>query len=354
MARSEPGMDIAPDALDCDAWALNVENGTLDLRTGDLREHRREDYCTKLAPVGYDAAALAPTWLAFLNRIFRGNASLIDFMQRLAGYCLTADVGEQVLPIFHGVGANGKSTLLGALLELLGPDYSAKLAPEVVLLRRGESHPTGATDLFGRRMVCVVETDAGKRLAEATIKDLTGGDAIRARRMREDYWQFRPTHKIVMATNHRPAVRGTDHALWRRLRLVPFGEIIGPDEQDRQLPDKLRAELPGILAWAVRGCKQWLAQGLGEPPEVTAATDEYRDTQDLLGAFIAERCFIGPNLRTKAGDLYASYVGWCKDTGETALSQSRFGETLSERGFPREKSGVFWRLGIGLKADQDL
>lgn len=351
LARSEEPIPIRPESLDQDKYTLNVLNGTLDLRTGELREHRREDFNTKLAPVEYDPDSPCPTWLAFLETIFDGNYQLIDFVQRLSGYCLTADVCEQVLPILWGVGANGKSTLVGTVLAMLGQDYSAKLAPEVVMLRSGEGHPTGTTDLHGKRVVAIVESGEGKRLNEPLVKDLTGGDRIRARRMREDYWEFAPSHKILFATNHRPEIRGTDHAIWRRIRLLPFTITIPDDQQDKDLAQKLRAELPGILAWCVRGCLDWQQHGLGQPQEIKNATDEYRQGQDVLSAFIAEKCVVLTGVKVKAGDLYEAYRSWCESGGEKPVSQTRFGESMTERGFQREKSGVFWRLGIALRTD---
>jgi putative DNA primase/helicase len=250
LARSEPGIPILPDQLDREPWLLNVQNGSIELRTGKLREHRRDDYITKLAPVEYDEAATCPTWDGFLDRIMDHNRDVMGYLQRAVGYSLTGDVSEQVIWFLYGCGANGKSTFLGAILALLG-DYAMQAVSDLLMAKNHEAHPTERADLFGKRFVCTIETEEGKRLAEALMKQMTGGDRMRARRMREDFWEFPPTHKIFLAANHKPTVRGTDHAVWRRIKLVPFTVRITDAEKDRQLPEKLKKEvLPG-LQWVV-------------------------------------------------------------------------------------------------------
>ena len=195
------------------------------------------------------------------------------------------------------------------------------------------------------------ETGEGARVNETLVKELTGSDVIRSRRMREDFWQFEPTHKIIVATNHRPAVRGTDHAIWRRLRLVPFDVLIPADRKDRDMPAKLAKEYPGILAWCVRGCLEWQRDGLNPPAEVMDATAEYRAEQDVLGAFLAEHCLQDPRLRCRATQLYARYVEWTGHSGETAVSLTRFGNALKERGVGKLKNSTTCYLGIGLRDD---
>jgi putative DNA primase/helicase len=358
-ARSEAGIPILPEELNRDGMLLNCGNGTLELRTGKLREHRPEDFITKLCPVAFDPHARCETWLRFLADIFpagdaakdAGDGELIGWLQRFLGYCLTGDVREQILPIFWGKGANGKSTLLNVLLEMLGTDYAIK-APTDLLMVKGDAHPTEKADLFGRRLVVCLETEEGRRLAESLVKDLTGGDRIRARRMREDFWEFSPTHKVILCTNHKPRIRGTDHAMWRRIRLVPFTVTIPDDKQDKQLPDKLRAEYPGILAWLVRGCLDWQRQGLGLPEAIRMATSVYRCNEDLLAAFLAECCEIHHALRCRASDLYGRFRRWCEHGGETIPSQRTFGEMLTDRGFVRSTSNGTWYHGIGLRQDE--
>jgi len=326
---------------------LNVENGTVDL-SGELREHRRENMITKLAPVEYDPDAKAPIFDAFLKRILPSEA-LRKFMQRAIGYAAAGIVSEEVLVILYGTGANGKSTLVNIIMEALG-DYAMQAAPELLLAKRG-SHPTELADLFGARLVASVEVDEGRRLAESLVKQLTGRDPIKARRMREDFWQFDPTHTVFLATNHRPEVRGTDHAIWRRIKLVPFEVTIPESEQDKRLVEKLRKELPGILAWIVRGCLEYQREGLGEPNEVKEATEGYRAEQDILAAFIEDRCVVHPKAHVGATPLYRTYKDWCEDAGESQLTQTKFGLQLRERGFRSEKAQRVTWFGIGLRSD---
>jgi putative DNA primase/helicase len=364
MARSEPGIPVLPADMDCDSWLFNCSNGTVDLRTGALRPHRREDLITKLSPTEYRPDAPCPNWLAFLEAIFQGDENVILFMQRLLGYCLTGDVREQILPIFWGAGANGKSTLVNAVVAAMGSDYAIKAPPDLLMQSRGERHPTEIAKLFGKRLVVASETHQGRRLNEALVKDLTGGETISARRMREDFWEFLPTHKVFLLTNHKPEVRGTDEGIWRRLRLVPFevtfwnpddphnaSKVLQPElQQDKALGDKLAAEAPGILAWMVRGCVGWLAEGLTLPEKVSAATTEYRQAEDVLAQFLAERCNVGTGLKCKAGVLYASYTRWAEANGETEiLTAKRFGEAMTERGFQRRKIGTKWYIGVEMR-----
>jgi putative DNA primase/helicase len=361
LARSEPGVSVLPGDLDRDPWLLNCNNGTLDLRTGELRPHSRDDLLTKLCPTDYLPDAPAPLWGGTLARIFEGNEAIVGYLQRLAGYALTGDVREAVLPIHWGCGSNGKSLLFEVLLYVLGGDYACAGAKELLLSDRfGERHPTHLADLFGRRLVLLSELPEGGRLNEAMAKQLTGRDRIKARRMREDYWQFDPTHKIWVATNHKPKVGGTDHAIWRRLRLIPYhtrfwdadrGES-GPPElrADKALPAKLRAEAPGILAWAVRGCLDWQKNGLQEPRDVLMATGQYRDEQDVVAAFLLECCCQGQEHSERSSALYAAYQRWFKDSGEGGeqLSHRRFGEELASRDFRKRVSNGTWYDGLCL------
>ena len=270
-----------------------------------------------------------------MSHIMGGNQALVDFLQRAIGYGLTGDVSEQVFFIFWGVGANGKSTFIMIVRDMLG-DYAMKATSELLMAKRGDAHPTERADLQAKRFVAAVETEEGRRLAEGFVKEATGGDPIRARRMREDFWEFVPTHKLFLATNHKPVVRGTDHAMWRRPKLVPFSVVIPDEEQDKRLAEKLRAELPGILAWSVRGCLDWRVNGLGVPDEVKNATDGYRQEMDVLRDFLDERCVLNPGTKAPVGELYQSYKDWAEKSGEHPLTKRAFGERLRERGL---KSG---------------
>jgi putative DNA primase/helicase len=348
LAEAESGVPILPEQLNPDRWLLNCVNGTVDLRSGRLRPHRREDLITQLCPVVFDPDAMCPLWSSTLELFLGGNAELIDFFERLFGYSLVGVIRDQLLAVCYGTGANGKSTLLGALLEVLGPDYAMKAAPDMFMAKKHESHPTDRADLFGKRLVVAIETESGHRLNEVLIKELTGGDAIRARRMREDYWQFDPTHTLIMATNHRPVIRGTDNGIWRRLKLIPFTVSVSDERADKTVPERLRAEYPGILAWCVRGCLEWQARGLATPSEVVEATDGYRREQDLIGSFLAECTRSDPSFRTRASVLYARYKAWGEAGSEFIATQTAFALALQERGFQKHISNGKWYLGIGL------
>jgi putative DNA primase/helicase len=353
-AQSELPLPVLPEDLDRDHWLLNATNGTIDLRTGTLQPHRREDFLTRCLAVAYDTRAVCPTWERFLARIMDGNANLISFLQRAVGYALTGVIREHVLLILWGSGRNGKSTLLGVLLTLLGA-YAMKAPSELLMVSANDRHPTERAELFGKRFVAAIETEQGRRMAEVFVKEATGGDPITARRMREDFWTFLPTHKLFLATNHKPIIKGADHAVWERMRLVPFTVTIPLAERDPTLPDKLLAELAGILAWAVRGCLAWQQDGLGEPDEVQQATTGYRAEMDVLGAFIEDCCLTGPNYRVKASELYEAYKRWAEHSGESIDPQRTWGMALAERGYENGKvNGRSWWKGIALLQVDDV
>jgi putative DNA primase/helicase len=329
LAKSEA--PISPDELDADPWLLNVLNGTIDLRTGELREHRRGDLITKLSLVEYDPDAMAPTWDAFLERVLPSE-ELRGFVQRAAGYSATGDTSEQCMFIHHGPGANGKSTFQETVSAALG-DYAMRTPTETLLVKRSGGVPNDVARLKGARLVTASETEEGRRLAESLVKDLTGQDTISARFMWAEWFDFKPTHALHLSTNHKPEIRGTDVAIWRRIRLVPWGVTIPPAEQDKKLPEKLRGELPGVLAWIVRGCSAWLREGLQAPEEVRKATRAYRAEMDVLAAFLADCCLRDEDETAFAGELWGAWKRWCEETGEHAGTQKRFGGQLAERGF---------------------
>ncbi len=353
LAETEPGIPARPDDFDRHPWLLTCRNGTLDLRTGELLPHDRGHLITKLAPVEYDPDAECPVFLAFLDRIMAGNQGLIQFLQRAAGYSVTGDTSERVLMILHGEGRNGKSTFLEVLRSILG-DYAIQTPTDTLMAKREAGIPNDIAQLKGARFVSASESDEGRRLDEAKIKSLSGGDTVSARFMRGEFFNFTPEFKLWLGTNHKPTIRGTDRAIWDRIRLVPFSVRIPEAEQDKQLRAKLLAEAPGILAWAVRGCLNWQRDGLGEPREVREATAGYRAEMDVLGEFIEERCVVNPRARVSAKDLYAAYQQWCSDTGEKPLSQKALGQRLDKRGLDTArvgKSGSRYRIGIGLRGE---
>ncbi len=353
LSRTEPGIPVRVDEMDADPWLLNTASGALDLRAGTLTDLDRRAMVTKLAPVTVESESACPTWEWFVDWAMKGDEELVAFVQRAVGYSLTGTVGEQCLFFLHGGGANGKSTFLSVLQQLMG-DYAASAEPDLLLATQGDRHPAGVADLLGRRLVVVQETDEGRRLAEATVKLLTGGDTIKARRMRENFFEFRPTHKLWMAANHRPSVRGTDHAIWRRIRMIPFTASVSPDEQDPTLLDRLIEELPGILQWALTGCRQWRTGGLKPPAAVLAATQDYRTEQDHVGRFLEECCTLAEGLTITARDLRTAYEAWCTEAGERPWSAKAMAPHLIDRGCEQQRGSNggprLWR-GIALAGD---
>jgi putative DNA primase/helicase len=351
LAQSHRDIYIAKAAhFDRDRMLLNLHNGTLDLRTRELHPHRRDDLITKLAGCAYDPNAKCPTFLAFLERIFDGSLEMREFVKRLAGYCLTAEVREHVLPIFWGDGSNGKTTLIETMLALLG-EYGTIAPPELLVVRRRRDHPTELMDLMGARFAAAVETPLGASLAETLVKNLTGGDRIKARHVFKDYVEFPPTHKLVMATNHRPVIEGTDNAIWRRLLLVPFTVTIAPEDQDEHLIDKLILELPGVLNWTVQGCADWQQGGLEPPKAVKVATKAYREESDHLPAFLEECCVQQPYARVEKGTAFLEYTRWCEHNAETSMPKPELGQRFKALGVGEQKSnGKWFWTGLGLVA----
>jgi putative DNA primase/helicase len=353
LAQTEPGISARTTELDNNNYLLGVANGVINLETGALRVPRREDLITKRALVAYDPDAQAPLFLAFLDRIMGGNQALVDFIHRAVGYSLTGITDEQCLFFLHGSGQNGKSTLLTAIKELLG-DYAMQCPAESLMVKQGGGNiPNDIARLRGARMVATSETEDGRRFAETMIKQLTGQDTIAARFLFAEYFEFIPNFKIWLAANHKPVIRGDDFAIWRRIRLIPFAVTIPPEEKDGKLPEKLRAEYPGILAWAVQGCLEWQRQGLNPPPEVLAATEEYKSEMDLIGKWIEECCITAPHATAKASELYGNYKRWVENNGGFPLSSTKFGMKLGDRGYQKEKSGTVVYHGIGLLDTSD-
>jgi putative DNA primase/helicase len=346
LARSEPVVPILPDALDSDPFLLNVLNGTLNLRTGQLQPHARADLITKLCLVSFDPDAACPLWLSCLQTWMDGNEKLTRYLQRVVGYGLTGDVREHALWFFYGKGRNGKSTFLGTIMSLLG-SYAMQAAPELLLTKKHEAHPTERADLRGRRFVATIEVEEGRHLAEKIVKQLTGGDPIRARFLFKDFFEFLPSHKIVLAANHRPQVSGNDVGIWSRIKLVPWTITIPEERRDKTLPDKLKQELPGILCWALLGCLDWQRDGLAEPDVVRQATSEYRSQMDDVQAFVQEVCKVHESLRVQVAALVTAYQNW---SGMKTVTRQWLSQRLQEKGFLSKEGtgGRCYYHGIGL------
>lgn len=356
ISLAESEVAVTPGELDVDGWLLNVRNGTINLRTGELRPHNRDDLITIVAPVEFDSAAPCHLWEAFLTRIFRRDPSLARYVQRSLGYALTGDVREQVIFFLCGPGANGKTTLQNVMLGILG-DYAKSSAPGLLLHSNHDRHPTEIADLKGARFVASAEIGEGKTLREELVKRLTGSDRLKGRFMRQDFWEFDPTHKIFVACNHMPNVRGADHAIWRRMKVIPFAVHIPEKEQDKELTAKLLAERSGILNWLIDGAQRWDRRGLREPKAIRTVTEEYRLGEDVLGQFLADCCVQGLRLNVKKGELYGAYCDWCRGHGEDTFSQRELSKRLQERGFRGKKSGAksehHW-FGLTLRDNGDI
>lgn len=333
LAQTERAFAVSADELDRDGFAFNVHNGTIDLRTGKLRPHRREDLITKLAGCAYDPRAYSPTWQSFLERVVP-DPELRAYSQRVAGYSLTASAAEHALFFLHGSGQNGKSVFLIMLRLVLG-DYAVKAPRGLLVMQHGsDRHPTELMTLRGARLAWCSETSERDAWDESKVKDLASDDPITAHYMRSDDVTFSPTHKLFVAGNHRPRVRGTDDGIWRRLRLIPFMVTIPDEEKDPHLVDKLKAELPGILRWCVDGCIAWQKQGLGNVSAVSTATGAYRESENTIGRFLADEYVSDPDGWVLASTLYKDFCKWVEDEGEgRAPSQKRFGDELTRRGY---------------------
>lgn len=355
MAATSPALAVSGEELDKNPMILNVLNGQIDLTTGTHTPHKRSDLITRIAPVEYNPGAKCPRWEQFLSEIFPQGPEMVGWIQRAVGYCLTASVSEQVMFFATGCGKNGKSVFINTLMNLMG-SYACE-TPADTLMMKNSGQGGIANDLArlpGVRFVSANETEHGQRLAEAKIKGMTGGDTITARFLHKEYFDFKPVFKLWLRSNHKPVIKGTDEGIWRRIRLIPF-VVNFEGKEDKNLPEKLQAELPGILAWAVRGCLAWLKEGLKMPETVESATQQYRTGQDSIGLFLEEKTISGPDAiahNIRASDLYKVYTEWCDEAGERAYSQRKLSEILLERGFQRFLGGHDWSYrwtGLALK-----
>jgi putative DNA primase/helicase len=334
-ASKHPRISVDPEDLDSDPWLFNCQNGTVDLRAGTLKAHDREDRITKISPAHYDPTAECPRFDRFLQEVFAGDRSLSSYMLRLLGYCLTGEIREQALSLWHGPnGANGKSTLIELVMEIMG-DYAGTVAPDL-LLDTGTQHPTGLMDLKGKRLVVASELEEGKRWRESLVKRITGGDRIKARLMRQDFVEFDPTHKLVVIVNAKPIVRGTGRSFWRRMHLVPW-LVSFEGREERDLAKKLRAEMSGVLRYMVAGCMLWQRQGLRPPDTMLEAGEDYRQSQDVIGQFLEANTEAKIDGFVNRSELYQRFRMWGQMRGEYTVPASAFYRMIEERGHPAHK-----------------
>jgi putative DNA primase/helicase len=344
------GLKIAKDhllldhaAINIDPWKLNCDNGTIDLRTGTLSPHNPGDLITHIAPVVFDPTATCPIFRRFINEVFDGDPQMVAFIQRAFGACLTGIVRDRALFFLYGnTGYNGKTTIVEAFRDLLGTigegtfGYARKVDISTFMKSNHYNDNLRKTaQLVGARYIYGGEIDEEHRLNEQLIKDITGGDTIEARRLYRESFTFRPTFKPWLYDNHKPDIRGTDDALWGRVHLIEF-TVSFADRKDDTLADKLRAELSGILNWAIEGCLEWQCIGLHPPAKVLASTKTYRNEQDTIGQFIRERCETGDGKQYQASKLYLAYRGWAEGNGHPLLSQKRFGAYLTAHNYPSD------------------
>jgi putative DNA primase/helicase len=348
LARGDHRHAARPEQWDADIYSLNTPGGAIDLRTGEKRKHRPEDYMIKMAAVA--PGGDCPRWRQFLGEITNGDTALQQFLQRMAGYSLTGDVSEEALFFLYGTGGNGKGVFMDTTARIMS-DYCRNAPFNMFTVSHTERHPTELAMLKDLRMVNSTETKDGRRWDETKLKALTGGDPIVARHMRQDFFEHRPQFTLVIAGNHKPRLSSVDEAIRRRFHLVPFTVTIGPDKRDEGLKEKLKAEWPGILQWMIDGCINWQEFGLAPPKAVTTATAAYLEAEDVVSNWIADCCQVDRSVEDTTKRLYASYSEWAEQSGERPLSKGKLGDALEARGYKRDRTKQA-RGHVGIKLNE--
>lgn len=334
-------MPVRSDELDTNKYLLNCQNGIIDLKAGVLLPHESHHLMTKIADVGYEKDAETPTWTKFLETILvdengKTNHELIRYVQKLIGYSMTGDITDQSMYFLYGGGKNGKSTFINTIKDILG-DYARQTNKETFIFKENNGGANSdVARLAGSRFVSAIESNEGEKLDESIIKQITGGEAVIARFMHKDYFEFSPEFKVFFTTNHKPIVKGTDEGIWRRIKLVPFLAFIPEEDRDAKLPVKLKEEASGILNWMVEGCLLWQKEGLTPPKQILNSGEEYRNEMDLLLPFILENCNINPLSEVGLKELYTEYKYFCQESGDYELKKRTFTRELENRGYKKE------------------
>lgn len=356
---------VLPNDLDADKNLINFPNGTYEIDTGTFRKHEQDDLCSKVMGARYDPDAECPLWQQFISEIFirepeegkepESDEDLLQFIQRAMGYTLTAEIKERAIFLCHGSGANGKSTLLNTVAAAMG-DYAQQTESSTFTVQKRETVRNDLAALKGSRMVLALESGKDKKLDEALVKQLSGGDKIAARFLFKEYFEYTPEFKIWWGFNHRPRIDDATESIWDRIKLIPFNLRIEEEKRDLDLPTKLQAELPGIINWMLAGLKDYREKGLAEPEIVKAATSEYQQEQDVLGEWIGDQCVKRRDLWEASAELYVNYHGWCMGRQETPMTPRKFGIEMGDR-FKRVRGGKDNKKGyqgIALKGQERI
>ena len=350
LAQSMPQLVTRTADYDADPMLFNCLSGTIDLRDGSIRPHNKVDYMTQMGRTPIDSEdSDCPQWKQFLLDIMRGDMQMVDYLQRLLGYTLTGDTSEQCFVMMYGIGANGKSTFINVVQYIMG-DYAKTADFNTFLdLNRGAAPRNDLAGMVGKRFVVASEGAEGKSLDESVLKQFCGSDTVTARQLHKEFFEFRPVAKIMLATNHKPVVKGTDEGIWRRMRLIPFLASFTTANRDPKMEAKLKTEAPAILRWMVQGSQLWKSYGLGMPEAIRDATSQYRSSMDVFQTFLDERCTTERTARVNSQELYENYTNWCGTAGiRIPMKQAGFNQRLEERGFIRQKSNGR-NLWTGLK-----
>ncbi|KIL42905.1 DNA primase family protein [Jeotgalibacillus campisalis] len=351
-ARFQSEIVVDMDQLDKDPYLFNLSNGTFNLRTGRLQEHKKTDLISKKSNVNFDPSTKCEVWDKFLNKIMGEDRSMIDYLKRIIGYSLTGDTSEQKFFFLYGGGRNGKSTFLEVINHIIG-EYADTTPMNTFIQQKQEGISNDIAGLKGSRFVTAQETEKGRQFAESKIKQLTGGGKIKARFLHKEFFEYNPQFKIVIAGNHKPIVKETKEAIWNRIRLIPFAIRIEDHERDPHLKEKLISEASGILNWIIEGCADWLENGLQCPTSVTSATENYREDMDVVKKFLDDCITFNPLAKEAFKNIHATYNAWAQENGEYEMSSKALGGNLKERGF-KAKTIVGQRHYEGLTVRNDV